>query len=93
MLSQQPSYPRFTGSEPCRSTDPEIFYPDTFSPSHHALVKQICEWCPMREPCAEWAIAYEHDGYWGGLSAAERRKIRRQRGIVIRSSELRQSVA
>jgi hypothetical protein len=47
----------------------------------------------MREPCAEWGIWFERDGYWGGLRPTERRSIRRQRGIVIRSSELRQSVA
>ena len=93
MLSQPPSYPRFTGSEPCRSTDPEIFYPETFSPNGDALIKEICEWCPMREPCGEWGIWYERDGYWGGLRPTERSTIRRQRGIVIRSNELRQSVA
>ena len=92
-MNKPPSYPRFTGKEPCRSTDPEVFFPDVFAPAHARTVKEICEWCPMREPCAEWGIWYEQEGYWGGLSPADRRRIRRQRGIVIRSSESRQSVA
>lgn len=90
---QPPSYPRFTGKEPCRSTDPEAFFPDNWSLEHDKAVKEICEWCPMREPCAEWGLHYETDGYWGGLSPTERRRIRRKRGISLKSGELRRSVA
>lgn len=92
-MGKPTTYPKFTGKEPCRSTDPEVFFPEKFSESNHALIKEICEWCPMRYPCAEWGIWHESYGYWGGLSAAERRKIKRKWGIVSGSSELRQSVA
>ena len=92
-MTQPPEYPKFTGREPCRSTDPDAFYPEVYEPSHHATIKEICEWCPMREPCGEWAIWYEPLGFWAGLSPADRRRIRHQRGIVIRSSESRQSAA
>lgn len=86
-------YPRFTGREPCRSTDPEAFYPEVFSPEHDRAIREICEWCPMREPCADWGIRHETHGYWGGLSPADRRKIRRKRGRPLQSDELRQSAA
>jgi hypothetical protein len=91
-MQQPPKYPKFTGSEPCRSTDPEAFYPEDYEPSHYATIKRICAECPMREPCAEYAIWFEALGYWGGLSPSDRRRLRQQRGITIRS-ELRQSAA
>ena len=86
-------YPRFTGREPCRSTDPEAFYPEVFSPEHDRAIREICEWCPMREPCADWGMRHETHGYWGGLSPADRRKIRRKRGRPLQSDELRRSAA
>jgi WhiB family redox-sensing transcriptional regulator len=91
-MHEAPKYPRFTGREPCRSTDPDAFFPDTFEPQHVAQLRRICGSCPMRDACAEYAIWFEDVGYWGGLSAPERRRIRQQRGIRLRS-ELRQSAA
>lgn len=91
-MQQPPEYPRFTGKEPCRSTDPEAFFPDTYKPHHVRMLRRVCGACPMQGPCAEYAIWFEDIGYWGGLSAPERRRIRQQRGIRIRS-ELRQSAA
>ena len=42
--------------------------------------KAICELCPVREACLEYAIsAREKDGVWGGLTARERRRVIRQR--------------
>ena len=62
----------------CRGVDPEIFHPaeeDDGTPA-----KAICEVCPVREPCLEYAItAREKDGVWGGLTARERRRLIRQR--------------
>jgi hypothetical protein len=92
-METPPEYPKFTGREPCRSTDPEAFYPDNYARGYHATIKEICEWCPMREPCGEWAIWFEDHGFWAGLSASDRRRIRKKRGITIRSSESRQSAA
>lgn len=92
MFQTPPPYPRFTGSEPCRSTDPEAFYPELHLPSQEAAIRRICAGCEMREPCAEYGIWYEVHGYWGGMSPMERRKARRARNINLRS-ELRQSVA
>jgi WhiB family redox-sensing transcriptional regulator len=37
---------------------------------------QLCESCPVREPCAEAGLG-EHFGIWGGRSEYERRRLRR----------------
>jgi WhiB family transcriptional regulator, redox-sensing transcriptional regulator len=35
--------------------------------------KQVCERCPVRDPCLGRALnSHEHYGVWGGLSAEER---------------------
>lgn len=87
MRPTPPKYPRYSGKEPCRSTDPEAFYPEVANKSHMDTLKEICMFCPSREPCAEYAIWFEAEGFWGGLSPLERRAIRRKRNIVIRQSE------
>lgn len=92
MLNIIPKYPKYTGREPCRSTDPEAFYPEQHHPAHDVQLKRICDACEMLVECRDYAIWFENLGYWGGLSPAERRRIRRERGITI-SSELRQSAA
>ncbi len=63
----------------CRGVDPLIFHP--LSDEEEANdAKAICELCPVREACLEYAIsAREKDGVWGGLTARERRRIIRQR--------------
>lgn len=45
-------------------------------------LQAICESCIWLQPCAEYAIHHDVVGYWGGLTANMRRRIRRQRGII-----------
>ena len=87
---ERPKYPDYTGREPCRSTDPEAFYCEYHSPSLKKSLAKICGGCEIQAECAEYAIWSESVGYWGGLSAPQRRKIRRERGIIL-NDELRQS--
>jgi WhiB family redox-sensing transcriptional regulator len=48
-----------------------------------AEAKATCRECPVQEPCLEWALTTrERYGIFGGLSERERRKVRRERGIV-----------
>lgn len=62
----------------CRGVDPVIFHPANEDDAEEA--KGICELCPVREPCLEYAIASrEKDGIWGGMTTRERRRIIRQR--------------
>jgi WhiB family redox-sensing transcriptional regulator len=62
----------------CRGIDPDIFFPVTDEEAEPA--KAICEACPVREACLEFALAArEREGVWGGATERERRRIVRQR--------------
>lgn len=55
----------------CQNVDPEIFYPDLGGPTADA--KAVCDVCPVKDPCLEWALVHEErHGVWGGVSARTR---------------------
>ena len=39
----------------------------------------ICNSCPVKKPCLEWAITKNEPGIWGGTSSRQRRAIKKQR--------------
>ena len=79
-------YPRFTGSEPCRSTDPDAFFPiDGLNPGLARTLRGICGECEMQAPCAEWAIRHEQHGFWGGMTPNERSEYRKRYGIAFKA--------
>jgi WhiB family redox-sensing transcriptional regulator len=60
----------------CRGLDAELFYPLKGLPVTEA--KRVCARCPVKAPCLEFALrTNEKFGVWGGLSAIERRRMRR----------------
>lgn len=62
----------------CRGVDPDIFYPLDDDDAEDA--KAVCELCPVRQACLEWALTNrERDGVWGGATERERRRIIRRR--------------
>ena len=62
----------------CQGIDAEVFYPNTEEEAEEA--KAICNVCPVRETCLEYALANrEREGVWGGLNERERRRVSRQR--------------
>lgn len=61
----------------CREADPEIFFPEQGVRPYDALA--LCDGCPVREPCLEYAVADpEIAGIWGGTTERERRTMRHQ---------------
>jgi len=61
----------------CAQTDPEIFFPEQGGSSADA--KRVCERCPVRAECLQFAIdTQERFGIWGGVSERARRKLTRQ---------------
>lgn len=68
-------------SAACIGADTAIFFPESGDPVGPA--KAICRACPVREQCLADALERgEVHGVWGGLSAKERRKYRRQHGLL-----------
>lgn len=71
----------------CAEVGGEYWYPEDISGNgkneNTTLAQSICGNCRHRIECAEWGIAKERFGVWGGLTANQRRIIRRKRGIVL----------
>ena len=63
----------------CAQTDPEAFFPEKGGSTREA--KKICLGCEVRHECLDYALAHDaRFGIWGGLSARERRRLKR--GII-----------
>lgn len=61
----------------CRDLPPEIFFPEA---KDWAPARRVCEGCPVREECLEFALSNdEKHGIWGGYGARARRRMRRER--------------
>lgn len=68
-------------SAACIGADTAIFFPESGDPVGPA--KALCRACPVRKQCLADALERgEVHGVWGGLSAKERRKYRRQHGLL-----------
>ena len=66
----------------CRHSDPDLFFPVAArGPALRQLAqaKRVCERCPVRVQCLEYALqSGQSFGVWGGASAEERRLMRRR---------------
>jgi WhiB family redox-sensing transcriptional regulator len=69
----------------CRTMDQSLFFPAADLDGHarlnqERLAKSICETCPVKDPCREFALAgSESYGIWGGTTPTERLRIARRR--------------
>lgn len=62
----------------CRGLDPSVFF--SSDDDDAGLAKAICDRCPVRQPCLEYALGErEHEGVWGGCTERERQRIIRRR--------------
>jgi len=60
----------------CREMDPSVFFPSDGIGVQ--IARRVCEECPEKAPCLEYALANRVDhGVWGGTSERERRRILR----------------
>jgi len=75
----------------CLDTDPELFFPvGNTDPALRQIekAKPICQGCEVIQTCLDWAIkTRQDDGVWGGLSADERRALKRRNARARRSFE------
>lgn len=84
-------YPDFSAAA-CRGESVSTFFPPSANANggtaakmkYHFTVQRamsICEQCPIRESCLEYAIQAEPHGIWGGTTEEEREYIRLKVGI------------
>lgn len=60
----------------CAQTDPELFYPEKGGDAHTG--RALCQSCPVAAECLDYALDNnEQFGIWGGLTAHDRRELRR----------------
>lgn len=72
-------YPKVDDRAPCRHGDPDRFHQPGHPPEG---VLEECAGCPFHDPCLAYAVVHDVSGVWGGKTTAERRRIRKERGIV-----------
>lgn len=77
-----PMQPAWKASAECADLPTDLFFPDTGGQSvpDVAAAKTVCERCPVRQECLDYAVDRgERWGIWGGLTYTERRTVRRKR--------------
>jgi len=66
----------------CLDEDPELFFPvGNTGPALDQIeeAKLVCDRCEVVQACLKWALDSGQDaGVWGGLSADERRALKRR---------------
>ena len=84
-MSAQPitDEPRWQAEAACHGDMGSIFYPPLRGErkvarlSRERRAKALCQVCPVRAECLEWALQHnERYGIWGGLTDVERRELR-----------------
>lgn len=66
----------------CRApdVDPEIFYPG--SHQSPAPAQDVCDRCPAKDECLQWALDTDQKfGIFGGVIAEDRIRMRRARSV------------
>jgi WhiB family transcriptional regulator, redox-sensing transcriptional regulator len=74
----------------CLDEDPELFFPiGSTGPALDQIegAKIICQRCEVLEICLSWAVELgQNEGVWGGLSADERRSLKRRNARARRTA-------
>lgn len=69
---------RWLEAAQCRDLDPELFFPISVSQAEAA--RSVCRTCQVHDDCLTMALETGQDaGVWGGLTADERRAMRRRK--------------
>ncbi|MBT8197337.1 MAG: WhiB family transcriptional regulator [Acidimicrobiia bacterium] len=65
----------------CLGAEADLFFPVSEESDETARAKSICEVCPVRDECLQYAFSTKQtEGVWGGMTGSERRRfVRRER--------------
>ncbi|HHC08417.1 MAG TPA: WhiB family transcriptional regulator [Actinobacteria bacterium] len=63
----------------CAGAPLDLFFPESDLPEAAAAALAVCATCDVREACLAFALATNQtEGIWGGMTADERRRLRRR---------------
>ena len=63
----------------CTGADSDVFFPVAEESVETDRAKAVCSACPVQEACLQYALTTNQtDGVWGGMTATERRRLRRR---------------
>lgn len=79
--------PRWYELAECEDEPLEVFFPEnaTGNPADWARALELCERCPVRQPCRDYADLLDlREGVWGGATPRQRARERSQRAAAAR---------
>jgi hypothetical protein len=81
-------YP-FDGTQSCYGQDTNLYYRNEDDKSREESrplreMEVLCRTCELRDPCLDWALHHERDGFWSGTTEGQRDTLRRKLKIKVR---------
>lgn len=74
---------KFSSTPACSGLDVELFFTEEKGNySNLDFIKRMCNTCPVRIECFDYAIEHLVHGLWAGTTKDERDTYRSKRGIV-----------
>ena len=71
----------------CLGLDPDLFFQDnSYDEATRREAIAVCESCPVRQPCEEYALSkppMNLQGIWGATTARRRQKIKAERKALV----------
>ena len=84
--------PRFYENPACATVGGDFWFPEkekgAVSNTDIRTAKSICGSCIHKSECAEWGLAKEDYGIWGGVTQMERKYLRRQKRITVKEKNV-----
>lgn len=74
--------PRFKNRPACEGTDTEMFFAKNADYENKPLLRKICDGCPAKRECRDYALEWLVEGWWANTTYMERERIRKERGII-----------
>jgi WhiB family transcriptional regulator, redox-sensing transcriptional regulator len=69
----------------CRTYDPNLWFAVAKKSPDNDRAIAICQRCPERDACLAYGLEWAEYGIYGGTTADERKALRREQGVTLRS--------
>lgn len=69
----------------CRKYEPDLWFSTVRKSADNARATAICGRCPHQADCLTYSLEWAEYGIYGGKTAEERKVIRKERGLRLRT--------